>query len=329
MSAMTAAELNFPNPPAGEPQWLELAQAVFNTQASPDRYDGTCGGGLRWQIPPTNLGYDYKNTISNGCFFNMGARLAAYTGNASYAHYAERAWNWTTGVGYIDKDYNVFDGGHIEHNCTDINPVQFSYNHGVFLLGAATMYNFTNGSEIWRERVDGLLNHTLSYYFSRNNIAYEAPCEGKLNCTPDMFSFKAYLTRWMAASIKVAPFVSERVMTALRASAAAAALQCSGGSTGRACGLSWVKGAAWDGTQGVGQQMAAMEVIQSNLIHEVHAPFTASTGGSSPGNPSAGSVTVYNPALDHPPTKGGRIGAGFLTAFVLGGFTGLMCWISF
>jgi mannan endo-1,6-alpha-mannosidase len=31
MSAMLAAETKFPNPPADKPQWLALAQAVFNT----------------------------------------------------------------------------------------------------------------------------------------------------------------------------------------------------------------------------------------------------------------------------------------------------------
>lgn len=62
MSAMTAAENNFPNPPSDEPQWLALAQAVFNTQADPIRHDNTCNGGLRWQIPLSNNGYDYKNS---------------------------------------------------------------------------------------------------------------------------------------------------------------------------------------------------------------------------------------------------------------------------
>lgn len=56
MSTMQAAEQNFPNPPAGSPSWLSLAQAVFNTQAAPDRHDNTCGGGLRWQIPFYNNG---------------------------------------------------------------------------------------------------------------------------------------------------------------------------------------------------------------------------------------------------------------------------------
>lgn len=62
MSAMLAAELDFPNPASDQPGWLALAQAVFNTQANPDRHDSTCNGGLRWQIPRTNNGYDYKNS---------------------------------------------------------------------------------------------------------------------------------------------------------------------------------------------------------------------------------------------------------------------------
>lgn len=62
MSAMLAAENNFPNPDADKPQWLALAQAVFNTQADPSRHDDTCGGGLRWQIPFANNGYNYKNS---------------------------------------------------------------------------------------------------------------------------------------------------------------------------------------------------------------------------------------------------------------------------
>lgn len=63
MSAMTAAELNFPNPPSDQPQWVALAQAVFNTQADPSRHDSTCNGGLRWQIPLSNNGYNYKNSM--------------------------------------------------------------------------------------------------------------------------------------------------------------------------------------------------------------------------------------------------------------------------
>jgi len=68
MAAMTAAEVKFPDPPNTSPGWLALAQGVFNTQVV--RYDTEhCGGGFRWQVFQFNNGYNYKNSISNGCFF--------------------------------------------------------------------------------------------------------------------------------------------------------------------------------------------------------------------------------------------------------------------
>lgn len=143
MSAMLAAENKFPNPPDDKPQWLELAQAVWNSQASPERHDKECGGGLRWQIPSFNVGYDYKNTISNACFMNMGARLARYTDNNTYAEWAERQWDWLWNVKYIDnKSWSVYDGGHIPKNCTDINKATFTYNAAILIQSCAFMYNY-------------------------------------------------------------------------------------------------------------------------------------------------------------------------------------------
>ena len=141
MSAMSAAEQKFPDPPSGKAGWLELTQAVFNTQAL--RWDNqNCNGGLRWQIFAFNNGYDYKNTISNGVFFNLAARLAVYTGNDTYAEWANRAYDWTAAVGFMTPDYKFWDGAHTPANCTDINRIQWTYNIGVYLLGAAHMYNF-------------------------------------------------------------------------------------------------------------------------------------------------------------------------------------------
>jgi mannan endo-1,6-alpha-mannosidase len=99
---------------------------------------------LRWQVYQWLSGYDYKNSIANGCFFNLGARLARYTNNDTYAQHAENTWNWITSVGLIDSQYKIYDGAHIETNCTDINEVQFSYNMGVWLLGSAYMYNYVS-----------------------------------------------------------------------------------------------------------------------------------------------------------------------------------------
>jgi mannan endo-1,6-alpha-mannosidase len=139
MAAMSAAEMNFQNPPSTEPQWLALAQAVFNTMAY--RWDNTtCGGGLRWQIYTWNAGYTYKNSIANGCFFNIAARLARYTGNQTYADWAEQTWDWVYDIGLISDSYQVFDGTSDTENCTSIDRIQFSYNQGIYLFGAAMMY---------------------------------------------------------------------------------------------------------------------------------------------------------------------------------------------
>lgn len=73
----------------------------------------------------------------------MGARLARYTGNTTYADWAEKTWDWVESVGFIDpENYNIYDGAHVQDNCTDINKAQFSYNNGVFIQGAAMMYNY-------------------------------------------------------------------------------------------------------------------------------------------------------------------------------------------
>lgn len=140
IAAMTAAEVKFPNPPDGQPQWLALAQAVFNSQAI--RWDdSSCGGGLKWQIFAFNNGYNYKNSISNGCFFNLAARLGAYTGNQTYLDWAAKMWDWVVAVDLVSDNYQVYDGTDDNKNCTDLNHIQWSYNSGVFLLGAATMWN--------------------------------------------------------------------------------------------------------------------------------------------------------------------------------------------
>lgn len=186
----------------------------------------------------------------------------------------------------------------------------------------------TNGSALWEERVWGVLN--VSDVFFINGVMSEVACESNGKCDNDQMSFKAYLSRWMAATTKMAPFTYDPIMSKLRTSAVAAAEQCSGGSNGRTCGLKWIDGATWDGSSGVGQQMSALEVILSNLITQVKAPVTNAVGGTSVGNPSAGSssVTSTSPYGTTPETTtGDRVGAGFLTTFVLVAVVGGAWWV--
>jgi mannan endo-1,6-alpha-mannosidase len=92
------------------------------------------------------------------------------------------------------------------------------------------------------------------------------------------------------------------------------------------CGLKWQSGTAWDGTTGVGQEMAALEVIQSNLIAQVRGPVTNSTGGTSKGDYSAGTTSV-SPTAITPATEADRVGAGFVTTVVLACFVGMVWWM--
>ena len=157
---------------------------------------------------------------------------------------------------------------------------------------------------------------------------YESACEPNNKCDTDQLSFKAYLARWMAATTKVAPFTTDFIMPRLQASAQAAAAQCTGAPDGNTCGTKWTDNGQWDGTSGVGQQMSALEVIQSTLITNTSGPVTNSTGGTSKGNPSAG--TISNSPMEQPAgpvSRGDQVGAGILTALFLVGFTGGTWWI--
>jgi mannan endo-1,6-alpha-mannosidase len=155
---------------------------------------------------------------------------------------------------------------------------------------------------------------------------YEQACEDVNTvgtCDTDQQSFKAYLSRWMAATAKLVPSTASYILPLLQNSAAAAAAQCDGGATGEVCGEHWTAGSAYDGTAGVGQQMSALSVIQGLLIEQAPALVTNSTGGTSVGNAAAGggssssggsSGTAITPA-----TGGDKAGAGILTALVLCG----------
>jgi hypothetical protein len=137
-TAMSAAELNFPDPPAGQPGWLELAQSVMNQLIR--RYDTdppACKGGLRWQNLIWHPGFEYKNTAANGGMFQLGIRLAKYTGNRTYEKYALQTFDWMMSSPLIDDDFRVNDGTNADLGCIDADHTQWTYNYGIMIGGAA------------------------------------------------------------------------------------------------------------------------------------------------------------------------------------------------
>ncbi|KAH8902975.1 glycoside hydrolase, partial [Coniochaeta sp. PMI_546] len=261
MAATTAAETNFTNPSTSpDTQWLALAKNVFETQAARwDESEDQCGGGLRWQIPLSNNGYDYKNSISTGVLFNVAARLSHLTGNTTYADWADKAWTWMESVGYLDHGA-IYDGAHVEKNCTDINKVQFSYTLGVFIQGAAHMYNSTNADAAWRDRLSTLVNAT-STFTGDNCVPVERACETHNTCTTDMLAFKGIFLRGLAASAQLAPFTESKLSCVFKGAATAAAASCDdAGDKGAQCGFVWTTGKD-DGLHGAGEQMNALTAL--------------------------------------------------------------------
>ncbi|KAH6632186.1 glycoside hydrolase [Chaetomium tenue] len=140
MAAMQAAEVDFPSPPQVEPSWIELAKAVFDTQAARFSAEKTCGGGLRWAISPSSAIWDTKNTASTAMFLSLGARLYRFTNNETYAEWAERSWNWLTDVGLLDDELNAWDAAiDANRNCSAIVKVRSSNTAGILIQAAAYM----------------------------------------------------------------------------------------------------------------------------------------------------------------------------------------------
>ncbi|WPH01534.1 glycoside hydrolase family 76 protein [Acrodontium crateriforme] len=334
-AAMSAAELNFPAPEGNGPSYLTMAIAVYNLQSA--RWDNkTCGGGLRWQILSQNTGWDYKNAVANGGLFQLSARLARYTGEDKYANWAEKHWDWfSTSVLYEPSTHQINDGTDVTANCTKSNPTQWSYNYGLWFTGLAYMYSATQDQK-WLTELKAILNTYFTNFYpqaSGGKILVEIVCEPSGNCDTDNLCFKSFSMRWLALTAQLVPELADQINPYLRASGKAAAGQCSGGSDGNTCGMKWTQ-TAWDGSTGVGQQMSALAAIDANMLRlkKLNLPYTAKTGGTSKGDPSAGTETgpgnnIIDLIYTRKITTADQAGAGILTAMALAFTLGGGYWI--
>jgi mannan endo-1,6-alpha-mannosidase len=277
-AVIAAAERNFPQPDESIPSWLELGANVFNSLAS--RWNTTaCDGGLLWQIYEDNPnGLNYKNSISNGGFFQIASRMARATGNDTYLEWAEKVWDWSWNTGIIDNNlWHVYDGASAAKQCKDVSAQSFTYTSGVYLQGAAVLANHT-GDAKWAERAEKLLEGS-AWFFSPNdkakNVMYEGGCELVDKCTVDMTTHKGQFARFMWQASVLQSSLRPKVEEYLHASAKGAASSCTGGDSGYTCGLKWYVG-EHDGVTGLGQQMSALETIQGLLAYDSPAPLKGS-----------------------------------------------------
>jgi mannan endo-1,6-alpha-mannosidase len=325
LTVIAAAERNFTAPKEG-PDWLALTQAVYNTMWS--RWDNThCGGGLRWQIFTWNSGYNYKNTISSACLFHISARLARFTGNQTYVNTAIEVYQWLVDVQFIQDDgtMRVFDGANLDENCTHIVHLEWSYNIGIMLGGAAYLYNFTE-DPFWLTVTSRFVDGSKDFF--RNGIMYERACQDGGNCNNDQRFFKGVFARCLGLTALLVPDLYSEVMPLLETSAAAAVQSCSGGFDGHTCGLNW-EASGWDGLYGLGEQVSALETIQSVLVPISPAPLTQKDEGVAAGDIEAGLSSSSTNLLDHGMDikSGDRAGAGIITAVILFAITSGSIWM--
>lgn len=109
-----------------------------------------------------------------------------------------------------------------------------------------------------RPGAEGIMNERLCEF-----VPIEREKTGA--CNQDQRSFKAYLARYMALTVKLVPETVDIIMPLLEKSAVAAARQCSNGAEGKTCGMRWTE-EIYDGRYGIGEQMTALEVIQVSKI---------------------------------------------------------------
>jgi len=115
------------------------------------------------------------------------------------------------------------------------------------------------------------------------------------------------------------------IMPKVATSAEAAVQTCTAGASGTQCGLRWVLGANDGAFLGVGEQMAALEIVIANLADKAPGWASAVKGtGTSQGDVNAGSdSTTSTDGLVLKPTTGAdRAGAAILTALMIVGVIG-------
>ncbi|KAJ5323110.1 hypothetical protein N7452_011399 [Penicillium brevicompactum] len=318
--------------PSGD-TWLTLAERVFYNQKSPTGggWDTTiCGGGLRWQKDVWQGGYTMKNSVSNGGFFMLAARLAWYTQDDEYATWAEKVWDWSTSVNLVNnKTWEVADsvsqgtGG--PNGCTLPDHTRWTYNYGTFLSGAAYMYAYTNDNK-WLDITNNLMDALFATFFlPQYGGVISDRCEPSGQCDEDANRpiFKGLTVSWLADIALIIPSLKEKILPKLQVSAEGAAKACTGNGQ-NLCGNRWW-GGKYDGQNSMENAMSGsqmMSAIMVKFLDSSSKPVSTATGGNSSSDPNAGTEEASKSSQLPPVTTADKAGAGILALLFVAGIIG-------
>ncbi|EPS43567.1 hypothetical protein H072_2385 [Dactylellina haptotyla CBS 200.50] len=328
LTAMTAAEYGAKPADSSSPAYLDLAKNVFNAFVS--RWDtANCKGGLRWTIYNFQNGYDFKDTNSNGIFFELAARLGAQTGNKTYFDWATKVFDWTAKTGLTDVEANpgtgvVYAGASVQDNCKDLDKTFYSAQHANYLLGCAVMFNAT-GSQTWLDRAILLTSYASVTYFGpqmyvddgTSQVVIEQACEFEDKCNNDQKAGKSVLFRSLAGAMRLNKKgeIANSLTVQLNNSAKAAGKSCQDNGN---CGFKW-SDLKYDPTKGTGfgEKMAAIEswmaIVRRANANPDTAVFQADTSNqpsTTSGSPSGSSSTPGATQTSSTPNSGSKVMAG-------------------
>ncbi|KAJ5811873.1 endo mannanase GH76 family [Penicillium riverlandense] len=264
LAAMTAAELGYPQE-SSMPSWVSLAE--------------DCGGLLQ-----------------------LAARLARFEKNDHYyLGWAEKVWEWSEQVSLVDtKSGKIADMISTANDCKTVSDLQWTYTYGLYLGGAAYMYNVT-GKQTWKTNLDGLLQTTFDTFFPKaygGNIMSETACELEDTCNSSEDIYKGLLASDLLFVSIVAPYIADNITSRLRGSAVAAAKSCTGGNNNTLCGQRWYD-SKWNGTATMGDQMSAVNIFTAALASYVHvnASSPISVNATRSASSSTAATTNTNGAI--------------------------------
>lgn len=180
-----------------------------------------------------------------------------------------------------NSTYAIFEGAQVEDNCKKPIKSEISADNAHFALGAAFLYNQTNGDQKWKDRVSKLLDHGTKTFFD-DGVAIEPSCEAKHHCGQATLSYKGELVQAYTLITQVAPFANDKIQPLLKNTAAAAAKRCSDGEDGKQCGFEWAD-KTYDKdsfTQVAVQQMNAAIAVDALLVDSSKPPATDEKKGN-------------------------------------------------
>ncbi|GAA4673534.1 glycoside hydrolase family 76 protein [Phytohabitans rumicis] len=178
----------------GERRYLDIART--GAEFVGEYWDGTCGGGVWWDVERT-----YKNAISNELYLKLLASLHNRTpGDTADLDRALETWRWFLASGMLNDEGLVNDG---LSQCVNNGGETWTYNQGVILGALVELRRATGDDALLAVARRIATATTTSAYLSPGGILTE-PSEAR-GADDDAPSFKGIFIRNLDELDRVLP----------------------------------------------------------------------------------------------------------------------------